>query len=155
MSEELLGVVDLKAGSATEAASHVSRIQREVAYLQRIVEDFLAFAREQPLARAPMEAPALLSGACELLTEEAETKGHREETTNECDFRRASRSHRAAALSIDTAVVLDLQEPADRDARPGRADEQADGNQDHRRQGEAERVHVAFAKRRAVALDDG
>ena len=66
---------DLKAGSATEAASHISRIQREVAYLQRIVEDFLAFAREQPLARAPVEAPALLSGACELLTVEAETKG--------------------------------------------------------------------------------
>jgi signal transduction histidine kinase len=66
---------DLRAGSATEAAEHVGRIQREVAYLQRIVEDFLAFAREQPLARAPVEAPALLSAACELLAVEAEAKG--------------------------------------------------------------------------------
>jgi signal transduction histidine kinase len=66
---------DLRAGSAAEATGHVTRIQREVAYLQRIVEDFLAFAREQPLARAPVEAPALLSGACELLAVEAESRG--------------------------------------------------------------------------------
>jgi signal transduction histidine kinase len=66
---------DLRAGSSAEATGHVTRIQREVAYLQRIVEDFLAFAREQPLARAPVEAPALLAGACELLAAEAEAKG--------------------------------------------------------------------------------
>jgi signal transduction histidine kinase len=66
---------DLKAGSLTEATGHVARIRREVVYLQRIVEDFLAFAREQPLARALVEAPALLSTACELLTVEAEAKG--------------------------------------------------------------------------------
>lgn len=66
---------DVRAGSLAEAGGHVSRIQREVAYLQRIVEDFLAFAREQPLARAPVEAPALLSDACELLAVEAEAKG--------------------------------------------------------------------------------
>jgi signal transduction histidine kinase len=65
---------DLKAGSATEAAGHVARIRREVSYLQRIVEDFLAFAREQPLARGPLEAPALLSTACELLAVDAENK---------------------------------------------------------------------------------
>ncbi|WP_224372229.1 sensor histidine kinase [Hyalangium versicolor] len=65
---------DLRAGSSQDAAAHVGRIQREVAYLQRIVEDFLAFAREQPLARAPVEAPALLSNACELLSAEAEAK---------------------------------------------------------------------------------
>jgi signal transduction histidine kinase len=66
---------DLRAGSTTEATGHVARIQREVVYLQRIVEDFLAFAREQPLARAPVEAPELLAGACELLAMEAESKG--------------------------------------------------------------------------------
>jgi len=65
---------DLKAGSAPEAAGHVARIRREVSYLQRIVEDFLAFAREQPLARAPLEAPALLSSACELLAVDAGNK---------------------------------------------------------------------------------
>ena len=66
---------DLKAGSAADATEHVARIQREVAYLQRIVEDFLAFAREQPLARAPIDAPVLLAGACELLGAEAQAKG--------------------------------------------------------------------------------
>jgi signal transduction histidine kinase len=66
---------DLKAGSPAEATGHVARIQREVAYLQRIVEDFLAFAREQPLARAPIDAPVLLAGACELLAAEAQAKG--------------------------------------------------------------------------------
>lgn len=66
---------DLRAGTPTGAAEHVARIQREVAYLQRIVEDFLAFAREQPLARAPVEAPALLAGACELVAVEAGARG--------------------------------------------------------------------------------
>jgi signal transduction histidine kinase len=66
---------DLRAGSSTEAAGHVARIQREVAYLQRIVEDFLAFAREQPLARAPLQASRLLADACELLAADAEAKG--------------------------------------------------------------------------------
>jgi signal transduction histidine kinase len=62
---------DLKAGAHTEAASHVALIQREVAYLQRIVEDFLAFAREQPLARAPVASPDLLSGSADLLSADA------------------------------------------------------------------------------------
>lgn len=66
---------DLKAGSAADATEHVVRIRREVAYLQRIVEDFLAFAREQPLARAPIDAPVLVAGACELLAAEAQAKG--------------------------------------------------------------------------------
>ncbi len=35
---------DLKAGAHAEAGEHVGRIQREVEYLQRIVEDFLSFA---------------------------------------------------------------------------------------------------------------
>jgi signal transduction histidine kinase len=66
---------DLQAGAHPGAGAHVSRIQREVACLQRIVEDFLAFAREQPLSRAPVEAPSLLSGACELLAAEAAARG--------------------------------------------------------------------------------
>ncbi|MFP2959810.1 ATP-binding protein [Myxococcus sp. 1LA] len=65
---------DLQAGAHAEAGAHVERIQREVAYLQRIVEDFLAFAREQPLARAHVEAPALLSVACELMAAEASAR---------------------------------------------------------------------------------
>ncbi|MGZ3459661.1 MAG: ATP-binding protein, partial [Archangium sp.] len=62
---------DLKAGAHAEAAGHVARIQHEVDYLQRIVEDFLAFAREQPLSREPVAAPELLQEASGLLTAEA------------------------------------------------------------------------------------
>ncbi|WP_257452769.1 sensor histidine kinase [Archangium lipolyticum] len=62
---------DLKAGAHADASEHVSRIQREVEYLQRIVEDFLAFAREQPLSRAPVAAPDLLQEASGLLAADA------------------------------------------------------------------------------------
>ncbi|MCP3058363.1 ATP-binding protein [Myxococcus sp. K38C18041901] len=66
---------DLRAGAHEDARTHVERIQREVAFLQRIVDDFLAFAREQPLARAPVEAPALLSIVSELSSAEAQSRG--------------------------------------------------------------------------------
>ncbi|HYO58988.1 sensor histidine kinase [Archangium sp.] len=62
---------DLKAGAHVEAAGHVARIQHEVEYLQRIVEDFLAFAREQPLSRSPVAAPDLLQEASGLLAADA------------------------------------------------------------------------------------
>ncbi|PTL82317.1 HAMP domain-containing sensor histidine kinase [Vitiosangium sp. GDMCC 1.1324] len=62
---------DLKAGAHEEAAGHVARIQHEVEYLQRIVEDFLAFAREQPLSREPVAAPDLLREASGLLAADA------------------------------------------------------------------------------------
>ncbi|WNG24197.1 HAMP domain-containing protein [Cystobacter fuscus] len=62
---------DLKAGATQEAAGHVARIQHEVDYLQRIVEDFLAFAREQPLSRASVAASELLWEARGLLTSDA------------------------------------------------------------------------------------
>ncbi|HYO69281.1 MAG TPA: HAMP domain-containing sensor histidine kinase, partial [Archangium sp.] len=62
---------DLKAGAHAEASGHVARIQHEVEYLQRIVEDFLAFAREQPLSRSPVAAPDLLTEASVLLAADA------------------------------------------------------------------------------------
>ncbi|NVJ24953.1 HAMP domain-containing protein [Myxococcus sp. AM011] len=77
---------DLRAGAHTEAQEHVERIQREVAFLQRIVEDFLAFAREQPLAREPVEAPSLLSIVQELSSADA--------------------SARQVALDVDAAPAL-------------------------------------------------
>jgi signal transduction histidine kinase len=85
---------DLKAGTTEGATEHVARIQREIAYLQRIVEDFLAFAREQPLARAPLEAPDLLSTACELLAAEAEARGVAVEVDAE-----------PAVLEVDASLV--------------------------------------------------
>ncbi|WP_224242361.1 sensor histidine kinase [Hyalangium gracile] len=103
---------DLRAGSATDAAEHVGRIQREVAYLQRIVEDFLAFAREQPLARAPVEAPALLSSACELLAMEAEAKGVKVELE-------AAPARLEADGSLLTAALVNLVKNAVQASPPG------------------------------------
>nr|WP_153870011.1 MULTISPECIES: ATP-binding protein [Myxococcaceae] len=68
---------DLRAGAQDAAPGHVQRIQAEIAYLQRIVEDFLAFAREQPVQRAPLGAPDLVEGAVALLSAEAEARGVR------------------------------------------------------------------------------
>ncbi|WP_434387382.1 ATP-binding protein [Melittangium boletus] len=62
---------DLAAGALQDAGGHVTRIQHEAAYLQRIVEDFLAFAREQPVSRAPVAALALLREASDLLAADA------------------------------------------------------------------------------------
>jgi signal transduction histidine kinase len=70
---------DLAARGASEplrdASGHVARIQQEIDYLQRIVEDFLAFAREQSVQRAPMGAPDLVEGAVALLSAEAQARG--------------------------------------------------------------------------------
>jgi signal transduction histidine kinase len=57
-----------------EARSHLTKIRRELQYLKRIVEDFLAFAKEQKLQVAPLDAKALLDSAAQHLTGEAEGK---------------------------------------------------------------------------------
>lgn len=89
---------DLSAGAHADAASHVARIRQEVDYLQRIVEDFLAFAREQPLAHAPLEAPALLAQAAELLSAEAQARGVRLELQAEPTLLEGDGSLLASAL---------------------------------------------------------
>lgn len=76
-----LGGIELFAGllaeepGTEESRSHVGRIRKEIDYLRRIVEDFLAFAREQKLSLAPLEATRLLQSAEELIRPEAETRG--------------------------------------------------------------------------------
>src|SRR5579871_5950303 len=77
-----LGGIELFAGlladevkSQDEARAHVGRIQKEVDYLRRIVEDFLGFAREQKLALAPVEADGLLKSAAELVQAEPQSRG--------------------------------------------------------------------------------
>ncbi|MFL5348097.1 MAG: sensor histidine kinase [Hyalangium sp.] len=124
---------DLRAGSSAEATEHVARIQREVAYLQRIVEDFLAFAREQPLARAPMEAPALLAGACELLAAEAEARGVKVEVD-------AAPARLEADGSLLTAALVNLVKNAVQ-ASPSGARVQVTGRAESQRY--AIRVHDA------------
>ncbi|MGA9523134.1 MAG: HAMP domain-containing protein [Myxococcaceae bacterium] len=58
-----------------EARSHVTRILSEIDYLKRIVEDFLAFAREQRVTLQRMDASALMRSAVELIGADADNKG--------------------------------------------------------------------------------
>ncbi len=71
LDEELAGAKP----EIAEARSHVAKIRRELDYLKRIVEDFLAFAREQKLASARFDAKALVGGASGHLSGEAQGKG--------------------------------------------------------------------------------
>jgi signal transduction histidine kinase len=103
---------DLKAGAHEEAAGHVARIQREVEYLQRIVEDFLAFAREQPLSRAPVTAPDLLHEASGLLAADAASK----EVTVEVE---AEPAVLEADGSLLTAALVNLVKNAVQASPPG------------------------------------
>lgn len=63
--------------SLSEAREQVVRIQREIQYLQRVVDDFLEFAMEQRLARSPCSAGAIVRSAVELVQPDA----HRREVT--------------------------------------------------------------------------
>jgi signal transduction histidine kinase len=78
-----------------EARAHVARIQKEVDYLRRIVEDFLAFARDQKLTRSTAEADSLLRTAAELVRVDAEAKGVRVEVAAE-----------PAQLQLDSSLVV-------------------------------------------------
>jgi signal transduction histidine kinase len=91
---------DLRArGTAdAEASAHVQRIQQEIDYLQRIVEDFLAFARERPVQRAPLGAPDLVENAVALLSAEAQERGVRLEVRVEEAVLEADGSLLVAAL---------------------------------------------------------
>jgi signal transduction histidine kinase len=57
-----------------DAQSHLQRIQGELDYLKRIVEDFLTFAREQKLSVAPVSAMQLLSQARDHMQGDADRK---------------------------------------------------------------------------------
>ncbi len=65
----------------SEARAHVVRIQREIDYLKRIVEDFLSFAREQRVALQPYDAASWMRGAVELISADAAAKDVRLELT--------------------------------------------------------------------------
>lgn len=58
-----------------EAQGHLARIHRELDYLERIVEDFLAFARERPLQAELQDVGALLREATSHLEGEAGERG--------------------------------------------------------------------------------
>ncbi|XXF79293.1 HAMP domain-containing sensor histidine kinase [Myxococcaceae bacterium GXIMD 01537] len=103
---------DLRAGATADASSHVARIQREIEYLQRIVDDFLSFARERPLARAPLEAMALLSTARELLAADAQARGIQVELD-------AEPARMEADGSLVTAALVNLVKNAVQASPPG------------------------------------
>lgn len=64
-----------KEPSLTEARSHQQRIQGELEYLKRIVEDFLAFARDQKVSLSRVGALQLLTHARDHMQGDAKNKG--------------------------------------------------------------------------------
>ena len=70
LDEELAGA----SPNVADARDHLSKVRRELEYLKRIVEDFLAFAKERKLQTAPFQARALLDSAAQHLAGEAEGK---------------------------------------------------------------------------------
>ena len=70
LHEELSAAVP----NTTDALGHTSRIIRELDYLKRIVDDFLAFAREQKMARSPFAAAGWMQTAVDVLTGDARQK---------------------------------------------------------------------------------
>lgn len=58
-----------------DSLEHLGRIRRELDYLKRIVDDFLAFAREQKVAKVPFDAKQFVSSAVGHLQGEASSKG--------------------------------------------------------------------------------
>lgn len=85
--ELFCGLADEELGSATpslsEARAHLGRVRAELDYLKRIVEDFLAFARERRLNLEPLEARTLVEEACVHLDGEAQGRGVAIERTAE------------------------------------------------------------------------
>jgi signal transduction histidine kinase len=88
---------ELKPGAeaTAEARQHLLQIQREADYLARIVDDFLAFARDERLALTRCDAPALLAAAAELVRLEAA------ERRNQVLVRAE-----AAALEVDQHLII-------------------------------------------------
>jgi signal transduction histidine kinase len=77
-----LGGIELFAGLLAEELAgdapklaHVARIQRELAHLARVVEDFLGYAREPRLEKQRLGSRALLAELRELGRSQAEHKG--------------------------------------------------------------------------------
>lgn len=76
--ELFAGLLDEELASAqpdlAESRAHLTKIRRELDYLKRIVDDFLAFAREQRVTREAFEAQQLVDGALAHLSAEAAHK---------------------------------------------------------------------------------
>jgi signal transduction histidine kinase len=73
LQEELVS----KTPSIPESLEHLGRIQRELDYLKRIVEDFLSFAREQRVTKSVFDARSFALAAVAHLQPEADMRGVR------------------------------------------------------------------------------
>jgi len=71
LDEELRGAKP----DVQEASSHLEKIRRELTYLKRIVDDFLAFAREQRVSLDAHPAAKVANAAAKHLAGEAEARG--------------------------------------------------------------------------------
>ena len=58
-----------------ERAGHAAKIDREVGYLEKVVRDFLDYARRPEIERAPLDAAALVREVAELLAGDADAAG--------------------------------------------------------------------------------
>jgi signal transduction histidine kinase len=58
--ELFVGLLEDSLPSGSEDAHHASKVRRELNYLSRVVEDFLTFARDRPLACTRREAQGFL-----------------------------------------------------------------------------------------------
>lgn len=75
LAEELSSNPAERPPSLDEARAHVARISSELGYLDRVVGDFLAFAREQRLSFAPVEMDRLLETARQMMASHAKERG--------------------------------------------------------------------------------
>jgi len=94
--ELYLGVLEESLRDDAELGGHAARVRRELGYLTRVVEEFLAFSREQPLRMVRVTAEELVGAAL------------------------ASATRNGAAASIEVDVVpRDLALTCDVDAMRG------------------------------------
>lgn len=114
--ELFAGLLDEELGSprpdATEARAHLGKIRRELGYLKRIVDDFLAFAREQRLNVAPFDAQGLLSAVQAHLAGDAAARSVVLEV-------RAEQAHLAGDQSLLTSALINLAKNAIQVSGPG------------------------------------
>ena len=71
LDEELRGATP----SVPDSLDHLGRVRRELDYLKRIVEDFLAFAKEQKVSRVAFDAKQFVESAVGHLQGEASGRG--------------------------------------------------------------------------------
>jgi signal transduction histidine kinase len=73
--ELFTGLLEEDLAGDEEKLSHVARIRRELAYLGRLVKEFLDYARERPLELGPVSVEAVLTEVADLVSAEAKGRG--------------------------------------------------------------------------------